>query len=64
MVNPDSDLYRAHPDWVLHLTTGRPRPKRNQLVLNFARPDVRDWALGLARPAASPSTPSTTSSGT
>ncbi|MFF4648352.1 alpha-galactosidase [Streptomyces sp. NPDC001380] len=46
MVNPDSDLYRAHPDWVLH-TAHRDRTElRNQLVLNFARPDVAEWALG------------------
>ncbi|MFZ4188364.1 alpha-galactosidase [Streptomyces pseudogriseolus] len=45
MVNPDSDLYREHPDWVLHLP-GRPRTElRNQLVLNFARRDVADWAF-------------------
>jgi alpha-galactosidase len=44
MVNPDSDLYRAHPDWVLHMP-GRTRTTlRNQLVLNFARPDVVAWA--------------------
>ena len=42
MVNPDSDLYRAHPDWVLHFK-GRPRSEaRNQLVLNLARKDVSD----------------------
>ncbi|MEO3868692.1 alpha-galactosidase [Nonomuraea sp. B12E4] len=42
MVNPDSDLYRAHPDWVHH-TPGRPRTElRNQLVLNLARPEVAD----------------------
>ncbi len=36
MVNPDSDLHRAHPDWVLGdaAATGR-----NQLVLDLARPD-------------------------
>jgi alpha-galactosidase len=46
MVNPDSDLYRAHPDWVLNFP-GRPRSEqRNQLVLNLARPDVRDYVLG------------------
>ncbi|MEU3985975.1 alpha-galactosidase [Streptomyces sp. NPDC026672] len=46
MVNPDSDLYRAHPDWVLHFP-GRARSElRNQLVLNFARDDVADWAYG------------------
>jgi alpha-galactosidase len=42
MVNADSDLYRRHPDWVLHFP-GRPRTEaRNQLVLNLARTDVRD----------------------
>jgi alpha-galactosidase len=42
MVNPDSDLYRRHPDWVLNFP-GRPRTEaRNQLVLNLARADVRD----------------------
>jgi alpha-galactosidase len=43
MVNPNSDLYRKHPDWVLNFT-GRPRTEaRNQLVLNLARQDVRDY---------------------
>jgi len=47
MVNPDSDLYREHPDWVLSFP-GRPRSEaRNQLVLNLARPDVRDHVLEL-----------------
>ena len=42
MVNPDSNLYRAHPDWVINFP-GRPRSElRNQLVLNLARDDVRD----------------------
>jgi alpha-galactosidase len=41
MVNPNSDLYRKHPDWVLNFPD-RPRTEgRNQLVLNLARPDVR-----------------------
>jgi alpha-galactosidase len=45
MVNPDSDLYRQHPDWVLNFT-GRPRTEaRNQLVLNLARPDVREYVF-------------------
>jgi alpha-galactosidase len=45
MVNPDSDLYRRHPDWVLNFP-GRPRTQaRNQLVLNLARDDVRDHVL-------------------
>jgi alpha-galactosidase len=44
MVNPDSDLYRAHPDWVLHFPNRQRSEKRNQLVLNLARDDVADWA--------------------
>lgn len=46
MVNPDSDLYRAHPDWVLHFPTSQRTENRNQLVLNFAREDVREFAYG------------------
>jgi alpha-galactosidase len=46
MVNPDSDLYRAHPDWVLHQPHRRRTELRNQLVLNFARPEVAEWAHG------------------
>jgi alpha-galactosidase len=46
MVNPDSDLYRKHPEWVLNFP-GRPRSEqRTQLVLNLARPDVRAYVLG------------------
>jgi alpha-galactosidase len=46
MVNPHSDLYRKHPDWVLNFP-GRPRSEaRNQLVLNLARPDVRAYVFG------------------
>jgi alpha-galactosidase len=42
MINPDSDLYRAHPDWVMNFP-GRPRTQaRNQLVLNMARDDVKE----------------------
>ncbi len=43
MINPDSELYRAHPDWVLQVA-GRPLiTARNQLVLNMARAEVRDY---------------------
>ncbi len=42
MVNPDSDLYRQHPDWALQ-TPGRTCSQgRNQLVLDFARKEVVD----------------------
>lgn len=43
MVNPDSDLYRAHPDWVLHQPHRARTERRNQLVLNLAREDVKEW---------------------
>ncbi|QWU17672.1 alpha-galactosidase [Paenibacillus sophorae] len=40
MVNPDSELYRKHPDWAIH-TAGRPSStSRNQLVLDFSREEV------------------------
>ncbi|WP_432164721.1 alpha-galactosidase [Streptomyces sp. bgisy031] len=46
MVNPDSDLYRAHPDWTIHFPHRRRDELRQQLVLNFGRDDVRAWAHG------------------
>ena len=47
MVNADSDLYRAHPDWVIHFA-GRPRSElRNQMVLNLARTDVKEYIFGV-----------------
>ncbi|MGA2672638.1 MAG: alpha-galactosidase [Terracidiphilus sp.] len=46
MVNPDSDLYRKHPDWVLHFPERAESQQRNQLVLNLARPDVRAYVFG------------------
>jgi alpha-galactosidase len=44
MVNEASDLYREHPDWVIHEAGRQRRKMRNQLVLNFARDDVQAWA--------------------
>ena len=46
MISPDSDLFRAHPDYAVGIE-GRPRTQsRAQYVLNYARRDVRDavWA--------------------
>lgn len=42
MVNPDSDLYRDHPDWVLTTPGYEPVLSRHQLVLDFGRADVRN----------------------
>ena len=40
MVNPDSRLYRAHPDWILSAEGRIPLEHRNQLVLDLTNPDV------------------------
>jgi alpha-galactosidase len=41
MVNPDSDLYRRHPDWALGAADQV--LGRNQMVLDMGRPEVRDY---------------------
>ena len=42
MISVDSDLYRAHPDWCIHVP-GYPRIEyRNQLVLDLSRAEIRD----------------------
>ena len=43
MVNPDSDLFRKHPDWVLHHGVNPPITGRNQLVLDLSRSEVREF---------------------
>jgi alpha-galactosidase len=42
MVNPDSDLYRAHPEWALQTEGNEQLQFRNQLVLDLTRPEVTD----------------------
>lgn len=42
MVSPDSDLYRAHPDWAMTTPPAPANPFRHQLVLDFGRAEVRD----------------------
>ena len=43
MINPDSNLYRDHPEWVLHFDNIETPLARNQLVLDVARQDVSDY---------------------
>ena len=45
MVNPDSDLYREHPDWALTMKGYEPVLARNQLVLDLVRPEVQSYLL-------------------
>lgn len=42
MVNPDSDLYRSHPEWCCAAKGRTPNLSRNQLVLDMANPEVLD----------------------
>ena len=42
MVNEDSELYRAHPDWAIQISGRKPIRSRNQLLLDFSRKEVRD----------------------
>jgi alpha-galactosidase len=46
MVNPDSDLYRAHPDWVLTDDGYEPILGRHQLALDLVNPNVADYLFG------------------
>ena len=43
MVNEDSELYRAHPDWALCDPDRKPGMARNQLVLDMSRKEVVDY---------------------
>ncbi|QIG53453.1 alpha-galactosidase [Altererythrobacter sp. BO-6] len=43
MVNADSDLYRAHPDWVLGVEGVEPIASRHQLPLDLTREEVADY---------------------
>ena len=45
MVNEDSDLYRAHPDWCFRTPGRAPGRSRNQLVLDMGRAEVRDYVF-------------------
>lgn len=44
-VNPDSDLYRKHPDWAIQIPGRDPALGRNQLTLDLTRSDVRDYIV-------------------
>jgi alpha-galactosidase len=46
MVNPESTLYKEHPDWVLHAGKHQRTLTRSQLVLNVGLPEVQDYIIG------------------
>ena len=43
MVNENSDLYRAHPDWAMTAPNRAPMMARNQLVLDLSREEVHEY---------------------
>lgn len=63
MVNKDSELYRAHPDWILHTEGRHASHGRKQYVLDFSRPEVVDYIHDSIYKVLS-TAKSTTSSGT
>ncbi len=48
-INPDSELYRAHPDWVYRAGDRPLITVRNQYLLDFGRPEVVEWAEEMLR---------------
>jgi alpha-galactosidase len=45
MVNPDSDLYRAHEDWIIHFPSRERTLGRNQSMLNMGRVEVQNHLI-------------------
>lgn len=45
MVQKDSDLFRAHPDWTYHYPTREASELRHQLVLNLTMPEVQEYVF-------------------
>ncbi|MDR1638477.1 MAG: alpha-galactosidase [Clostridiales bacterium] len=49
MISPESELYKEHPDWCIHIP-GRSRTlARNQLVLDYSRKEVRDHIYSMVK---------------
>ena len=46
MVNPKSELYEKHKDWVIHLPNREEYYFRNQMVLDLSNPAVQDYVFG------------------
>jgi alpha-galactosidase len=45
MVNVDSELYRAHPEWVLEIPGKAHSEGRNQRILDLSNPAVQEWLI-------------------
>jgi len=47
MISPDSELYRAHPDWAIQIPGRTAGLARNQYVLDMSRPEIQDYIFDL-----------------
>ncbi len=47
MISPDSDVYRAHPDWCIHVPNRDRSQGRQQCVMDMTRKDVRDYIFDM-----------------
>ncbi len=47
MVNPKSELYQQHPDWILRLPNRAENLARNQLVLDLTNPKVQNFVYSI-----------------
>ncbi len=47
MVNPKSELYEKHPDWVIKQPNRPEIYYRNQMVLDLSNPEVQDFVFGI-----------------
>jgi alpha-galactosidase len=50
MVNPDSDLFRAHPDWAVHIPHRQRTEQRYQYVLDMGRPEIVEYLFNVLAP--------------
>lgn len=49
MISPDSELYKAHPDWAIQVKGRELTLCREQYVLDYSREDVRDYVYGMMK---------------
>ncbi len=49
MISPDSELYKAHPDWAIQINGMDMTLSREQYVLDYSRKEVRDYIYGMMK---------------
>jgi alpha-galactosidase len=49
MISPDSELYRVHPDWCIHIPSRQRTQMREQLVLDLSRQEVCEYIINILK---------------